>query len=246
MSQETVEHPPRTPRALTVSVWALAVVGLALPVLTVGVYQHVLAGALDAQYFTSSSSDEYGSSIVTEAPGVTFWDRWTLVSYVVPIDRVLLAATAVCVLVAAVHVAAGNRFPVPRPCRWVAAAGGAVSALVALAVLGVTVAVSQRSPEDGGYFTPTTGLVELVLPVSAMVAVVVFGVVAVIVLVGGPLPFVERDAEDPEDSEEPAKLDEPLELTQAPVPVEPEPVAVPVTFPRPSAEDYARYRRPGA
>lgn len=246
MSQETLEPPSRTPRALPWAVWALAVVGLALPVVSVVVYRQVLTGGLDAQYFTGSSTDEYGNTTVTETPGITFWDRWTLVSYVVPVDRVLLAATAVSVLVAAVHVAAGHRSPLSRACRWVAAAGGGASAVVALAVLGVTIALSQRAPDADGYFSASTGLLELVLPVSTMVAVAVFGTVAGFVLVGGPLPLVAPDP-DPEDRET-EDGQEPVEPPDEEVPHElpPGPVEVPVAFPRPSAEDYARYRRPGA
>ncbi|MFD0481552.1 hypothetical protein ACFQ46_03015 [Kineococcus sp. GCM10028916] len=254
MSQE-IHDAPRAPRSLHRVVWALTLVELALPVTALVVFRQVLTGALDAQYFSSSTSDENGNVTVIPTPGITFWDRWTLVSYVVPTDRVLLAATAVCVAVAGLHLAAGERWPLHRACRWVAAAGGALSSLVALAVLVVMIAASQRTPDDAAYFSTSTSLLEVVLPVSALVTVAVFGVVAVIVLVGDSLPAATvgpAAAVDVDDAE--AEADEPGELAAADEPAgiavvdepEPRPVEVPVAFPRPSADEYARYRRPGA
>jgi hypothetical protein len=228
-------------------------VGFALPVVSVVVYQRVLAGGLDPQYFTSTSSDESGTVTSEMTPGITFWDRWTLASYVVPSERALVAATALWGAGAGLPLAAGGRWSLPRPSRWLAAAGGALSVLVALAVLAVTVAASQRTPEDNAYFSQSTSLLEVVQPVSAMVTVAVFGAVAVVVLLGSPLPPAPAAPEAVvEDPVPPLARDvrtapvEPVGPTQPePARVE-EPVEVPVAFPRPSEADYARYRRPGA
>lgn len=180
-------------------------------------------------------------------PDVGFWDRWGVVTYTAPADRALLASAAVCVLLAGLHLAAGARWPLPRACRWTAAGAGALSALCAATVLVVQLVRVQLPDSEGQWFTADSTLLDLASPVSAMVTVVVFCVVAGAVLLGPALPRAEA-AEAAEEPGEPEGTPGVVtgvtpEPERAP---EPEPAEVVLSFPHPTAEQYAQYRRPGA
>lgn len=244
---------PRVPPALRAAAWALVVVAVLLPVVLLVVHQRVFAGALDERYFAQYEYDGSGNEKVTVSPDVDFWDRWSVLGYTAPADRALLAATAVCVVLAGLHLTTGARRPLSRACRWAGAGAAALSALAAAAFLVVDLVAVQMPEGAGAYFPSSSSFLDVAPLLSAMVTVIVFSAVAGAVLLGPALPRAAATAPAarepaPEPAVEPAREPAPGPVRE-PAPVrEPEPVPAPVavapSFPRPSAEDYERYRRP--
>jgi hypothetical protein len=252
VSQE-IHDPPKTPLGLHVVAWALAVVAVLLPVLLLVVDQRVLSGARDRNYFLTYTSDGSGNESTSLQPDIGFWDRWSVLDYTAPPERLLLASVAVCVVVAALHLAGGRRWPLHRGCRWLAVGAGASSAVCAAVVLVLDVLRLQVPEEDRRWYSTTSTLLDIAWPLSALGTVVVFGVVVGVVLLGPPAPRVEpeRAAADDPGEPEPAPVvvgAEEVGAADEGAPEDREPVVaeLPPAFPRPTAEEYAHYRRPGA
>lgn len=252
VSQE-IHDPPKTPLGLHVAAWALAVVAVVLPALLLVVDQRVLSGARDRNYFLSYTSDGSGNESTTLQPDIGFWDRWSVLDYTAPADRLLLASVAACIVLAALHLAGGRRWPLHRGCRWLAATAGASSALCAVVVLLVDLLRLQVPVDDRRWYSTTSTLLDIAWPVSALGTVVVFGAVVGVVLLGAPAPRVEPDHAVADDAGEPEPAPvvvdaEEVGAADEGAPEEREPVVAefPPAFPRPTAEEYAHYRRPGA
>lgn len=247
MSQE-IHNQPRAPRSVQVSAWALVVVALALPSVLVLLVRRVLGGALDELYFANYEYAEDGTETVTVDPGVDFWDRWGLLSWSVPADRALLPSAAVCIALAGLHLAAGARWPLPRAWNYAAVLACAATAFPAAALVGVQLAGARRPASERGWSMSPDAFLDLAPGVSSMALVVVFVVVAGVVLLGPAVPRPEPRAEPEdapvEDAPVEARSVEARSVEAAPEP--PLPVEAPGELPRPTQEQYALYRRPGA
>ena len=255
---------PRVPPVLRAAAWALVAVAVLLPVVLLGVHQRVLAGALDVRYFASYEYDAQGNETRTVSPDVDFWDRWSVLSGAAPADRALLAAAAACVVLAGLHLTTGVRWPLPRACRWAGAGAAALSALSAAAVVVVDLVAVQLPEGEGAYFPSSSSFLDVAPVLAAMATALVFSAVAGVVLLGPALPPAAAAAEDPGPAAEPLAepaaepLSEPdVEPAAEPPAAQPfpgpaagSPAGTPAgagevpPFPRPSAEDYAHYRRP--
>jgi hypothetical protein len=225
------------------------VLALLLPLLLALVNQQVLSGARDENYFLDYEYDEFGNETRTVQTGIGFWDRWTVAGYSTPPDRLLLPAAAVGVTLAVLHLAVGGRWPLPRVARWTGAGACALSAGSAAVVLVLELVEVQLPPGDRQGWSSTSPLLDLAAPLSAMVTVVAFAAVAGVVLLGPPLPRTEPvQPVEPESEPEPEPESEPAapeDVLVEPVP-DRGPAPTEVSFPRPSAEEYARYRRPAS
>lgn len=262
----TPDVAPRAPVRVVVIVWLLAVVALVPPVTVLVLASRILGGSLDRRYFGSYSAEDQSLEDAVVPPGIGFWDRWGVLFSSVPYEPALLTTTGVVALLAGLHLAGGSRWPLGRASRRVAAAVAWLAAAMAATVLLLTL-VSARRPADEQVFSPyPSGLLPLVAPVAAMAVVLGFAAVSGILLVGPAVPASAReDPEAPDESEEsagagdgpvpsgaPAEPADPRPDASSPAPVEREPRreprrgpgAEPVAFPRPSADEYAAYRRP--
>ncbi|PRY16615.1 hypothetical protein [Kineococcus rhizosphaerae] len=241
----------RPPRRLRWGVWVLAVAALLQPVVLAVAVLNVLSGSLDARYFSVYSTGADGTQTVTLQPGITFWQRWSVITFTVPADRAVLGPTAVVVALAVVHLV--GRRPLPRGVRWTAVAAAGLSSLLALASVVVLLLLQSRPEDETGYYSSRSTLVDVGAPAAAVGLAVVFAVLAAVVLLGpvapapppGPEPRSEprpepRPEPDVDPVEEPGP--DPAQVGVAPEPPGREPV--PAGLPTPSPEEYAWYRRP--
>ncbi|NAZ75131.1 hypothetical protein GTQ99_06785, partial [Kineococcus sp. T13] len=80
--------------------WALTAAALLPVALAVLTTAQVLTGAVDERWFASYSTDRDGSTTMTVDPGVTFWQRWSVLALTVPLAEALLASAAACTALA--------------------------------------------------------------------------------------------------------------------------------------------------
>jgi hypothetical protein len=262
----TADATPRAPTRVVVIAWLLAVVALAPPVTVLVLASRVLGGSLDRQYFGSYSAEDQSLEAAVVPPGIGFWDRWSVLVSAVPYEPALLTTTGVVALLAGLHLAGGSRWPLGQLFRWAAAAVAWLVAAMAATFLLLTLVSAQRPADEQSFFPyPSSDLLTLVAPGAAMAVVLGFAAVSGILLVGPAVPAPAREGHEApevlEEFEEPTGVEDgrvrsevPAEPAgrrpeaSGPAPVEPEPEPEPgrepVAFPRPSADEYAAYRRP--
>ncbi|WP_432520479.1 hypothetical protein [Kineococcus sp. SYSU DK006] len=245
--------------------WALTAAALLPVALAVLATAQVLGGALDERWFASYSTDGDGETTMTVDPGVTFWQRWSVLALTVPLTEALLASAAACTALAVLRLVGRPAWVVPGPvARWAAAGVAWATAAASATALAVVLTAAGR-PEGESYFSSSGSLLVDAGPQGAqLLAVLAVAAVAGAALVrpgapaqapeqaSGPGPATPVDPPAPEapEAEAPDAEAPDAEAPEAEAPEEgapeegaPEEGAA-AELPRPTAEEYALYRRP--